>query len=77
MPPEPVLPRSGSLAEDRAAKTLDIDIARLQQLAEELWTRSLEEESHRRAGPGSTPQARGRVTRVLVDEIRERLRTEQ
>jgi len=61
---------AGSLAEERAAKKLGISIGRLRQLALDLWARSLEEESSRRAGTDSTPQARGRVTRVLVDEIR-------
>jgi len=75
-PREPPFSRSGSLAEERAAKRLGIPVARLQALAEELWSRPLEDESHRRAGPGSTPQSRGRVTRVLVDELRARLEAE-
>ncbi|TFD80367.1 helix-turn-helix domain-containing protein [Cryobacterium fucosi] len=75
MPPEPATRNptkgdAGSLAEERAAKKLGISIGRLRQLALDLWARSLEEESSRRAGTDSTPQARGRVTRVLVDEIR-------
>ena len=75
MPPEPAIrnPSRGdasSLAEERAAKKLGISLDRLRQLAVGLWARSLEEESSRRAGTDSTPQARGRVTRVLVDEIR-------
>lgn len=76
MPPGPakrisVNGAAGSLAEERAAKKLGISIAKLRQAALKLWTRPLDEESSRRAGPGSTPQARGRVTRLLVDEIRE------
>lgn len=74
-PPEP--PRrtshrnsAGSLAEERAAKKLGISTTRLRQLADDLWGRALEEESSRRVRPGSTPQARGRVTRILVDELR-------
>ena len=75
MPPEPATRNpawgdAGSLAEERAAKKLGISLDRLRQLAVGLWARSLEEESSRRAGPDSTPQARGRVTRVLVDEMR-------
>lgn len=75
MPPEPTRRTSNassaaSLAEERAAKKLGITTARLRQLAHELWARPLEDESSRRVGPGSTPQARGRVTRVLVDEMR-------
>ncbi|GAA4705867.1 hypothetical protein GCM10025781_26500 [Kocuria gwangalliensis] len=59
-----------SLAEQRAAKKLEIDPAELRHWASELWGRGLEDESARRAGPDSSPQARGRVTRLLVDEIR-------
>lgn len=75
MPPEPTRRSTtrggaGSLAEERAAKKLGISTARLRQLAHSLWARPLEDESARRAGPGTTPQSRGRVTRVLVDEIR-------
>lgn len=66
----PTKGNAGSLAEERAAKKLGISIVRLRQLALDLWTRSLEEESFRRAGSDSAPQARGRVTRVLVDEVR-------
>lgn len=76
MPPEPTRRTSnrsaaGSLAEERAAKKLGITTARLRQLAHELWARSLEAEALTRAGVDSTPQARGRVTRVLVEEILE------
>lgn len=79
MPPEPnrrLRDRrpAASLAEERAAKKLGISAAHLRQLAHDLWARPLEDESSRRAGPDSTPQARGRVTRVLVDEMRESLK---
>jgi hypothetical protein len=75
MPPEPASRNSttgdpGSLAEERAAKKLGISTAQLRKLALNLWAHSLEEESSRRAGSDSTPQARGRVTRLLVDELR-------
>lgn len=59
-----------SLAEQRAAKKLGLSPAELQHRAEDLWGWGLEDESAHRAGPGSTPQARGRVTRLLVGEIR-------
>lgn len=76
MPPEPYSRSrpTGSLVEERAANKLGISLSRLQSCSNVLWGRSLEEESHRRAGPGSTPQARGRVTRILVDELRESIR---
>ncbi|MHB1328059.1 MAG: hypothetical protein ACYC2K_07640 [Gemmatimonadales bacterium] len=60
-----------SLAESRAAKKLGVRPLEIQQRAIALWGRSLEAEALDRAGADSTPQARGRVTRVLVDEIRE------
>lgn len=65
---------AGTLAEGRAAKKLGVTLARLQRLSEEAWGRSLEDEALRRAGRDSSPQARGRVTRVLVEEIRESMK---
>lgn len=68
--PSPRHPRI-SLAESRAAKKLGIRPLEVQQRAIQLWGHSLETESLARAGVDSTPQARGRVTRVLVEEITE------
>ncbi len=64
-PPEPV-----TLAEKRAAEKLAIEPSELKRYAHELWEDTLEEESAVRAGESSSPQARGRATRMLVDEIR-------
>lgn len=61
---------SVSLAESRAAKKLGMRPPLLQQYAARLWGHSLEAEALLRAGEDSTPQARGRVTRVLIDELR-------
>jgi transcriptional regulator with XRE-family HTH domain len=69
--------RAGTLAEERAAKKLGVTLARLQRLSEEAWGRSLEDEALRRAGRDSSPQARGRVTRLLVEEIRESMKEER
>ncbi|MEJ1089408.1 hypothetical protein WDU99_13895 [Microbacterium sp. Mu-80] len=55
---------------ESSAKKLGVQPLLLQQHAVRLWGRSLETEALRRAGEGSTPQGRGRVTRILVDEIR-------
>lgn len=63
-----------TLAERRAAQKLSVDPQVLQQHAARLWGRTLEEEAFSRAGSGSTPQARGRVTRTLVEEIRQALK---
>lgn len=52
-------------------KKLGIGPLEVQQRAVQLWGRSLEAEALTRAGADSTPQARGRVTRVLVEEILE------
>lgn len=62
-----------SLAERRAAKRLGMEATQLQRLADRLWGRSMEDESARRAGEGSTSQARGRVTRLLVAEMQQTL----
>ncbi len=66
---KPLRPRA-SLAESRAAKKLGVKTLDLQRQAVRLWGHSLESEALSRAGVDSTPQARGRVTRMLVDEIR-------
>jgi transcriptional regulator with XRE-family HTH domain len=78
-PPDPAERRSSrppipSLAESRAAKKLGILPIELQQHAARLWGRSLEAEALARGGADSTPQARGRVTRVLVEELRAALK---
>lgn len=61
--------RAPSLVEYRAAKKLGLTAEELQQQSTRLWGRSIEEEAFDRAGSGSTPQARGRVTRLLVTEL--------
>lgn len=78
IPPEPRVRRrrDGSLAEERAAQRIGIAVNTLQEVARDLWGRSLEDEARHRAGVGSTPQARGRVTRTLVAEIREKLQSD-
>lgn len=75
MPPEDTpdelrLDTPATLAEKRAADRLGVPVEQLRRLAQDLWGRSIEDESAYRAGPGSSPQARGRVTRVLVAEVR-------
>lgn len=70
------VPKRYSLAESRAAKKLGVQPLLLQQHAAKLWGHSLEVEALRRAGEDSTPQGRGRVTRILVDEIRASLESE-
>lgn len=68
----------GSLAEKRAAAKLGVSVERVQVTARLLWdSNSLDNESARRAGPGSSPQKRGRVTRNLVEELRDALGEEK
>lgn len=61
---------SFSLAEQRAAQKLGITPRDLRQQTDDLWGHPLEIEALFRSSPNSTPQARGRVTRLLVDEIK-------
>lgn len=60
-----------SLAEQRAAAKLGISPVELQQRAIKLWGHALESEAARRAGAYSSPQTRGRITRLLVHKLRE------
>jgi len=59
-----------TLAETRAAKRLGISTRDLRLRAYSLWGRPLEQEVADLAGGLATPQARGRVTRRLTEEIR-------
>lgn len=61
------------LAVKRAASKLGISPLDLERQAVRLWGRTLEAESRDRAGFESTAQARGRVTRLLVEELRNSL----
>ena len=63
---EVVIPTS---AEQRVAAKLDISPMALSWAARYLWKRSLDEEARQRAGEAATPQARGRVTRILTQEL--------
>ena len=58
------------LSEERVARSLEVGVHALRVLAHRLWGRGLSEERNSRVEEGSSPQARGRVTRQLVDELR-------
>lgn len=58
-------------AEKRAAKKAGISDLAIALWARHLWGHSLDEEARERAGENATPQARGRVTRILLDELLE------
>jgi hypothetical protein len=63
-----VLQRSG-LAEERLAKTLQIEPARLAHASFRLWQSTFSEERDRRAGPDANQQKRGRISRDLRAEL--------
>lgn len=62
-----------TIAEKRAAERLDIQPYDVAAFCAVRYGGTLEDESYRRAGQESTPQKRGRVTRTIVNEIRETL----
>jgi transcriptional regulator with XRE-family HTH domain len=68
-----VLQRSG-LTEDRLAKRLEIEPARLAEVSFRLWQSTFGEERDRRADPDANRQKRGRITRILRGEIEEALK---
>lgn len=70
-------PQAASLSEVRAAKRLALSVTDLRTISRALWNNTLDKESALRAGAGASPQARGRVTRALMAEIREYLEGEK
>lgn len=63
----------GSLCEARAARRLGVSPEQLRTAACQLWGRSLEEEILDRVSPTATPQHRGHITRLLVEQLAQRL----
>lgn len=66
-----------TLAESRAATRLDVEPIVVAAWARHLWGSSLDDAARDRAGEGSTPQGRGRVSRNLVREIEQGIRDRQ
>lgn len=66
-----------SAAERKAAARLEIHPGELQLRALYIWELPLEDEIARRAGNESSPQKRGRVLRILLDELREDISTNE
>lgn len=62
--------RSSGATEARVARDLSMSSMLLAVLSTCLWRRSFSEERDRRSGESASPQKRGRVTRVLKDELR-------
>ncbi|MBI3227794.1 MAG: helix-turn-helix transcriptional regulator [Mycolicibacterium cosmeticum] len=71
-PPERVLLRSG-LTEDRLARRLGVDRARLADLSYLLWQRTFSEERDQRAGADANQQKKGRISRELRSELEQEL----
>ena len=61
--------RSGE-AEERAAKSLDVELYEVAAASAYLWGKTLSDERDARAGEGASAQKRGRITRQLMDELR-------
>jgi hypothetical protein len=60
---------SGGEAERHAGYRFDCSALDVAMAARHLWSRSLSAERDARAEPDSSPQARGRITRTLLDEL--------
>lgn len=69
-----LIPLYATLAETRLANRSGVDSEALHEACMNLYGHSLDEEAAKRAGDGATPQKRGRVTRVLADEILDYMR---
>ena len=61
-------------AEQKAAARLGVTADIVSACAHALWGRSLTEERDARVGPGTSPQARGHVTRQLIADIQSHLK---
>lgn len=61
-------------AEDKAARTLETSRLVVELASVALWGRSLTEQRDALVEPGTTPQARGHITRSLVAELGEYIR---
>ena len=57
----------------RLARSLDIAPRAFRMWSEQLWGRGFEDERDDRAGAGATAQKKGRVARVLKDELRAKI----
>jgi hypothetical protein len=62
--------RQAGEAEDRVAKALGVETWVVNQASAYLWESTVSAERDRRGGPNATPQARGRITRQLREELK-------
>lgn len=65
-----------SLADQRAAKKIGIEKEKFIGSCIRLWGHILSIETERRALPNSSPQAKGLITRKLIDELKQSLQDE-
>lgn len=63
--------------EERLAKRAEIDPLELKAWAHHLWGMSIEDQRDQQAGPNSTPQKKGRVSRELIAEIKAAMADDQ
>lgn len=71
-PMERLLLRSG-LTEDRLARQLGVERARLADISHLLWQSTFSEERDRRAGPDANQQKKGRISREMRAELEKAL----
>lgn len=60
-----------TLADERAARKLGLTDTELLAWSLQLWGKMMSAEVEERAEPGASPQKKGRITRQLMDEMRE------
>jgi hypothetical protein len=69
---ERLLLRSG-LTEDRLARQIGVERARLADISHLLWQSTFSEERDRRAGPDANQQKKGRISREMRAELEKAL----
>lgn len=63
--------------EQRLAKKIDVHVHELRSWSVHLWGKSFEDHRDEIAGPDSTPQKKGRVSRDLLEHIQAAMKTKQ
>lgn len=71
------LSTAASPADRRHAEKLGLDSSEYLGWCYRLWGHPLSQETERRAPAGATPQKKGRITRELLDELRQRIAEDQ
>lgn len=63
-----------SATEHRLAKKIGVDVLELRAWSVYLWGKSFESHRDQEAGPGATPQKKGRLSRDLLSEIQQAMK---